>query len=512
MTAAACTPSDGPLPNPNGSQGDQAGFSVAIDSNWAMSGAARSDTIFSNAGKVLVYHRTNGNWSLVQTLVSGDPQTQGDFGWSLDLSGDRAIVGAFSEAEASAIAGAAYVFERSGSSWAQTAQLFGDTTESAFAHSVAISGDYAVVGAPYAPPPTFVGAGLVFVYRRDSLGAWLRDTTLHASDAIPNIDFGMSVAIDDDVIVVGAKKGVVGGTIIGGAAYVFRRSGSVWAQETKLTALDAHYHDYFGTSVSVSGDTAIVGADGDDEKGTDAGAAYVFERDSLGVWQQVHKIMPAALTAGDEFGAAVSIDDRWAIAGAWLAGANDSHKGAAWMYHRDNSFWGEASMLAPQFISHGATFGASVSISGTCAIVGAPNHSPQGQLKVGAAYIGCATVPGVEDFHLDIICCWQPPTPNPQPAAATIQYRNGGTAQRIGRRRVELVSPNGRVTESVSARTIVLSPGESISERVVMQIEPPLQLGRHELRLRWSDATGERIARAYFVPPASNQAALGTRR
>jgi len=510
IAAVACTPPDGWLPNPNGSQHEQAGFAVAIDSNWAMSGVMRSDTIFGSAGKVLVYRRVNHNWSLVQSLVSGDPQTEGNFGWSVDLSGDRAIVGAPFEQEAYALGGAAYVFERSGNSWTQKAQFFGDTTESGFANSAAISGDYAVVGAPFPAPPTFVGAGVAFVYRRDSLGAWLRDTTLHASDAIPNILFGWSVAIDDDVIVVGARQGVVHSTIIGGAAYVFRRSGTVWIQEAKLRAVDPDYHDFFGTSVSVSGDTVIVGANGDNEKGNDAGAAYVFERDSLGMWQHLSKFQPA--TAGDEFGSAVSIDGRWAIVGASLAGANDSYKGAAWMYYRDNTSWVAASMLAPHDLAYGDRFGYSVSISGPCAVVGAPARNIQSTDGVGATYIYCDTVPGLSDFHFDIICCWQPPSATPQPVVATIQYRNGGTAQRIGRRRIELVTPNGRVTETVGARTIMLGPGESMSERVVLQIEPPLERGRHEVRLRWSDDTSERIERAYFVPPATNQAALGSRR
>ena len=182
------------------------------------------------------------------------------------------------------------------------------------------------------------------------------------------------------------------------------------------------------------------------------------------------------------------------------------------MYFRDNTSWVAASMLAPQSTSFGATFGYAVSISGPCAVVGAPNRIVQNQTRVGGTYIYCDTVPGLSDFHFDIICCWQPPTATPQPVVATIQYRNGGTAQRIGRRRIELVTPNGRVMESVGARTIMLGPGESVSERVVMPLEPPLERGRHEVRLRWSDTTGERIERAYFVPPATNQAALGSRR
>lgn len=457
---------------------------------------------------MLVYQRSGANWSLAQTLVSGTPVSGAQFGWSLDLSGERAIIGAFNDVAAATISGAAYVFERSGASWSQTARLLGDTVEAGFARSVAISGDYAVIGAPYAPPPTFVGPGLAYVYRRDAQGMWLRDTTLSASDALSYIEFGYSVAIDGDVIVVGAFKGVAG-PVIGGAAYVFRRSGSTWVEEAKLVALDPAYHDYFGTSVSVSGDTVIVGAKGDDEKGAGAGAAYFFERDALGAWQQVKKVMPSSLTAGDEFGYAVSIDMPRAIAGAWLGNGTSETAGSAFRYGRVAAGWGFSLKLIAEDGAYGDGFGASVSTSGDCAIVGAPNRDVSGETNVGASYIYCVPPPTLPEVEIDIICCWQPPSP--QPVVATIRYRNAGTERIVARRRVELVSPRGHVSEGVAMRSLVFSPGDSTAERVVMPIQTPLERGRYELRLRWSDDTGERIERAYFEPPARNEAALGAR-
>lgn len=507
LASAACTRKLDSLPNPNGSTNDQAGFSVGIDSNWAMSGVAKSDTVESNGGKVLVYERSGANWSLAQTLVSGTPVYGAQFGWSLDLSGERAIVGAFGDVEAGHISGAAYIFERSGSSWTQVARVLGDTLEAGFAYSVAISGDYAVIGAPYAPPPTFVGPGLAYVYRRNAQGAWQRDTTLGASDAVSYIEFGHSVAIDDDVIVVGALKGVQAQTI-GGAAYVFRRSGSTWTQEAKLVALDPAYHDYFGRAVSVSGDTVIVGAKGDDEKGTDAGAAYLFERDTLGAWQQVKKLMPSSLTPGDEFGYAVGIDMRRAIAGAWLGDGTAGTAGAAFRYGRGTAGWGFSLKLIANNGAYGDGFGASVSLSGACAMVGAPNRDVSGATNVGASYIYCTPPPQVQEPEIDIICCWQPPIP--QPVVAIIRYRNVGQARIIATRRVELVSPSGKVSEGVALRSLILSPGDSTAERVVIPMQAPLENGRYELRLRWSDDAGERIERAHFVPPARNEAALGS--
>ncbi|MGH7694632.1 MAG: hypothetical protein ACRENH_06610, partial [Gemmatimonadaceae bacterium] len=343
------------------------------------------------------------------------------------------------------------------------------------------------------------------VYHRDSAGSWLPDTILHASDAVSYMEFGSSVSIDGDLLIVGAH----GGQDVMDAAYVFRRTGTTWVEEAKLTPLDTPVHRYFGRSVNVSRGIAVVGAPYDGMRGLHAGAAYVFERDSLGTWLQVRKLAPQSLTEGDGFGSSVSADFPRAIVGAYAGNGVEDLTGTSFLYQRGRRGWKFLFELLANNGGYGDAFGASVSMSGMCAIVGAPDRDVGGILK-GAAYIYCIPVPGLEEFEIDIICCWQPPIP--EPVVATIRYRNNGRQSASGRARVQLVSPSGKASETASPDGLVIGPGESFEERVVVLMPQPVEPGRYELRVRWSDDTGERIERAYFAAPGRNQAALGAGR
>jgi hypothetical protein len=162
--------------------------------------------------------------------------------------------------------GAAYVFTRSGTTWSQQATLTASdaATNDTFGSSVALSGDTALVGAPGKNSST----GAAYVFIRNGT-AWSQQANLTASDAATNDNFGASVALSGDTALVGAfnKNGSIG------AAYVFTRSGTAWSQQANLTASDAVGGDRFGFSVSLSADTALVGAF---YKNSVTGAAYVF--------------------------------------------------------------------------------------------------------------------------------------------------------------------------------------------------------------------------------------------
>jgi len=143
---------------------------------------------------------------------------------------------------------------------------------------VSVSGDTAVVGANSDSNAGF-DSGSAYVFTRSG-ATWTEQAKLTASDAAASDSFGRSVAVSGDTAVVGAVGDDDGG-FTSGSAYVFTRSGATWSQQAKLTASDAAAQDFFGTSVSVSGDTAVVGADRDDDAGFDSGSAYVFELDEV---------------------------------------------------------------------------------------------------------------------------------------------------------------------------------------------------------------------------------------
>ena len=223
---------------------------------------------------------------------------------------------------------AAFVFERHGggvNAWDQVATLTAAdaVANDLFGSAVAISGDTALVGA-YQDDDAGASSGSAYIFERHQGGAWGQARKLTAGDAATDDSFGVGVAIDGDVAVVGAY-GDDGAGLNAGAAYVFERhegDAGAWGQVAKLTAADAATGDRLGLSVAIGGGTALVGVPQRDDAGNNAGAAHVFERSQNGanVWSEVGKLTGGAAAAGDLFGHSVGISDGTALVGAYGAG------------------------------------------------------------------------------------------------------------------------------------------------------------------------------------------------
>uniref|UniRef100_A0AB38ZMA1 Glycine-rich domain-containing protein n=1 Tax=Mantoniella tinhauana virus 1 TaxID=3111543 RepID=A0AB38ZMA1_9VIRU len=260
--------------------GDQFGYSVAISGDYAIVGARSEDAGGSSAGAAYVFKRTGDNtWSSGTKIVASDAQAGDSFGRSVAISGDYAIVGARREDAGGSDAGAAYVFKRTGdNTWSSGTKIVASDAQAGdeFGHSVAISGDYAIVGALYEDAGGS-DAGAAYIFKRTGDNTWSSGTKIVASDAQASDYFGISVAISGDYAIVGAHNEDAGGSDAG-AAYVFKRTGdNTWSSGTKIVASDAQAGDFFGFSVAISGDYAIVGAYGEDAGGSDAGASYIFQ-------------------------------------------------------------------------------------------------------------------------------------------------------------------------------------------------------------------------------------------
>jgi ELWxxDGT repeat protein/VCBS repeat-containing protein len=264
-----------------------------------------------------------------------------------------------------------------------------------FGSSVAISGDRMIVGASNDDDAASNG-GAAYILERDGAGNWNEIDKLTASDAVADDRLGGSVAIDGDIVIVGARSHDLTPDGHEGAAYVYERNGSGTWVESKLVEPDtdpATVSANFGASVAVSGNTAIVGASGNDELGTSAGAAYVFERDGFGSWSSQE--LSASSTFGDDFGSAVAISGDFAIVGAEGAASEaDSNSGEAYIFERDgNGNWVETSVLFGANLFGSARFGASVAIDGNLAVVGAYGQTILNPSGVGAhPFVGEAYV------------------------------------------------------------------------------------------------------------------------
>lgn len=255
--------------------GDWFGWSVSLGGEYAIIGATRDSDAGPSSGSAYIFKREGNTWTQQAKLTASDAAEGDFFGGAVSLDGDYAIVGAYDDDEGDAEqAGSAYIFEKPLGGWSdmtETVKLKHPEPEyrAHFGQGVSISGDYAIAGAP----GSNLGAAYIFVR---SGGTWLQQAKLMAADPANSAGFGCSVSIQGTSVVVGS----LGDDDGEGSAYPFRWNGSKWIQKVKVTASDAAADDWFGFSVSLSGDHVIIGADGDDHNGkVEAGSAYIYSGD-----------------------------------------------------------------------------------------------------------------------------------------------------------------------------------------------------------------------------------------
>jgi hypothetical protein len=338
---------------------DYFGYTVAVDGDTLVVGAiledsnandGETDNSAAQAGAVYVFTRVDSSWSQQALLKASNAEGNDYFGYTVAVDGDTVVVGAFREDSSvdggemdnsAEFAGAVYVFTRVDSNWSQQAYLKASNAEDGdnFGWRVALDGDTLVVGVRDEDSSadggetdnSADGAGAVYVFTRvDSI--WSQQALLKASNAEGGDNFGYSVALDGDTVVVGVPKeassadgGETDNSADGaGAVYVFTRVGSEWSQQTLLKASNAEGGDQFGSSVALDGDTLVVGAtkeassvDGGetDNSATEAGAVYVFTRvDSI--WSQQAFLKASNAEGGDQFGSSVALDGDTLVVGA----------------------------------------------------------------------------------------------------------------------------------------------------------------------------------------------------
>ena len=361
----------------NTDEGDEFGVSVAISGETIVVGAPGEDSSatgvdgdqsnnLTNSGAAYVFRRENGEWSQEAYLKASNTGGGDRFGAIVDISGETIVVDAPGEdSSATGVdgdqsdglardSGAAYVFRRENDQWSQEAYLKASNTDGgdSFGESVAISGETIVVGA-FSEDSAATGvdgdqsdnsvsfSGAVYVFQREN-GQWSQEAYLKASNTDDEDQFGASVAVSEDVIVVGARcedsatTGVNGDQSDNsesgsGAAYVFRRENGQWSQEAYLKASNTDRGDQFGESVAISGETIVVGAFGEQSSARGAngdqsdnssgsvfrgsGAAYVFNREN-GLWRQEAYLKASNTDGGDSFGESVAISGGTIVVGA----------------------------------------------------------------------------------------------------------------------------------------------------------------------------------------------------
>lgn len=312
---------------------DYMGFTVDISGDYAIAGAFQEnedengDNTLANAGSAYIFERVAGTWTQTQKLVASDRNVEDKFGVAVAISGNYAIVGAHAnDIGTNQDAGAAYIFERgTGGTWTQVQRLLlsGGFWEDYFGRAVAIDGDYAVVGA-WKRDYGVTDSGAAYVYQRGTDGTWTLMQQLLQPQVSSQAGFGLSIGIDGDHIIVGEYhyNNTAFGRADCGAAYLFTRTGSSWSTGVRIEASDQASNDEFGRSVAISGDRVVVGAHNEDEDSdgnntaSAAGSAYVFEKNTNGTWTQTQKLVGSNRIANDNFGFSVAIDNDMIVVGA----------------------------------------------------------------------------------------------------------------------------------------------------------------------------------------------------
>ncbi|NQW16907.1 MAG: alpha/beta fold hydrolase [Chloroflexi bacterium] len=384
------------------------GTATAIDGDTLVVGAPATKVDGIRTGLVHVFVRSGATWSQ-QAVLAADDGENDNFGGSVSISGDRVVVGATGKE-------AAYVFVRSGTSWSQQAKLIA-ADGAGFGGSVSISGDTLAVGAKWTTVGGNSTQGSVYVFAGNG-ASWTQQAKIVASDGAANDEFGSAIAISGETIVVGVPNDAVGTNAYQGSAYVFLRSEGVWSQQAHLIAADGEEFDEFGNSVSLDGDTIVVGDPRDDiGSNVNQGSAYVFARSGTDWSQQAH-LTATDGEALDGFATSVSVSGDMAVVGFQSDHVGSTLRtGSAYVFGRSGDSWSPQARLTPSGGNEGDRFGSAASISSSTAVVTATRRIDltQSPTEWGAAWVFSVVPP-------------EPPLPVvfvPGVAGSVLMDRNG---------------------------------------------------------------------------------------
>ena len=418
----------------DGAASDLFGISVAVSGDTVVVGVILDDDNGSGSGSAYVFEKPTGGWAGILNeaakLLASDGAASDRFGGSVAVSADTVVVGAVPS-------GSAYVFEKPAGGWAGTvneaAKLVASdgAASDGFGYSVAVSGDTVVVGA-YGDDDHGWTSGSAYVFE-SPFGGWSGTVNeaakLFASDGAPNDLFGYSVAVSGDTVVVGAFGDDDSGST-SGSAYIFENPVGGWAgvlnEAAKLLASDGAVGDDLGWSVAISGDTVAVGALFDDDNSTNSGSAYVFS-EPVGGWSgtlnEAAKLLASDGGVGDSLGQAVAVSEDAVAVGADLDDLDyfvrDS--GSVYIFESPGGGWsGTLNEKAKLLASDGAArdqFGRSVAASGATVVVGAFLDDDNGSSS-GSAYVFDLTATCIDEdddgfgFPGDPSCPAGPPADN----------------------------------------------------------------------------------------------------
>lgn len=366
------------------------GYSVDISGDSLIAGApdARDVAIERGPGAAYVFVRGAGGWSQQQRLLAADGVNRDFFGAAVGIDGDLAVVGA-ALAPAATNQGAVYVFTRAAGVWTQVQRIDPPLAgvNEFFGHALALEADVLLIGAVGRRTPE--NPGNAYIYRRSGGLFALEAELLPAGEAtLPG--YGTAVALSGSSAVVGSFADSSAGFSNAGAAFVFLKAGAAWTPQQKLLAPDAAAEDFFGSSVSIEGDRLVVGATLDDKAaGGNAGSAHFFQR-SGGVWTHRVKLVSSNAVANEDFGQAAVLVGPDLHVGAFCQSVVAPPCSAPGAFYSFSDF-GQGLVAQPRTVPPGGQpgelFGFALSASPRFIVTGAYRRDSGDGVDTGAVYV-----------------------------------------------------------------------------------------------------------------------------
>ena len=361
---------------------DRFGYSVAAHANRFVVGSAHANGPVAPAdtGAVYVYRLGGSSWHEEVRLIAPDATNSAMFGASVAVQGSEVFVGAPQATHNGARTGAVYSFGFNGTAWVLQQKLIaaGTVQSDQFGSSLAVEGNRLVVGAPGADPGMIPGAGTAYVFERQG-GVWVERTALTATSSNAGAALGTAVAIHNGAVAVSAPAEYTD-VMDSGAILIYEEVGQSWVQTARVKDPGRHAYDHFGESFVFSGDRLIVGAPDADDGGRCSGKVVVLERQGVG-WAWITNLVPNELSAGSRLGASVCASADLVSIGATNGHLDPNDGGRVWSFGLSGSHWIELGSLTAPTGSATEGFGSRQALVGDQLVVsswGEVDVSPNG--------------------------------------------------------------------------------------------------------------------------------------
>jgi hypothetical protein len=363
---------------------DGFGISLSLSGDSALIGSPESFGFDRRSGAAFLFEFDGLTWNQSEKLVPSYTDAGQAFGESLQLEGDRILVGAPGEDAGDEESGAIYFFDRAGSGWDQTSKLRARDTawEDFFGSAVVVDGDFAFLAAR-GDGDNGRSSGSVSVFLRDGDGEWLHLETLTASDGAPGDEFGTGLDATGNSVWIGAPGSDAFGRD-SGAAYHFEYDGDSWVERQKFAPSDASFDYEFGFRISANDNRVAISAPGAITLGDETGAVYILESDN-GDWVEAARITSDNPLNRQRLGSSIDLEGDRLVAGA-LGGSSLGGFGSAFIFDFDGSAWSQSADLEPSISHSWRRFGYAAVLHNDKAFVSGVSADVGGNEGVGAVF------------------------------------------------------------------------------------------------------------------------------